>query len=452
MSPDRLPNLNHALSANFPGSSGLFFALPFIRLNQVSFHMPVKKIDSRSEVDCYGELALPANAYWGAATARSLLLSVEARDPHPSFLEAALYLEKSIALTNSEYECLDAAIARSISQAVDETLAGQWQDQFQTKLMQPDAIGAFFANVSEFLSNRAGEMLGAQPGSYALVNPLLHIRKERNAAGDFLNLTKLSLCLLQCDLNIALVDLERMLRKKALEFERDQRGASKQNAQAALSCRSDLPALLNGFGQEVGACARQIGESCLKLQVLGPVLENTQEKWDERNRVILLKLSNLSGLKLQYAEEKEFSPAALNQLALLSASLRGLTLILKQIASTLKTKLGNLQITVPSPYAISPGATKDANTQMYLRPDGSDNTSCELLLDFVAMVSCQLLALDLSISMALQQADGCELAMLPLLSCNLLSSMQTLKQTVLIFNKRCLQGLGVAQNVSAIVC
>ena len=124
--------------------------------------MSGRKTEQRTEKDRFGEISLPANVYWGAQTARSCQNGIKLSQLNPRFLEALLLLHKAAALTNVECGRLEPVIGRTIAQVVDETLSGQWQDQFIIAPLQLASTFDIIANVREVLANRAGEILGAR--------------------------------------------------------------------------------------------------------------------------------------------------------------------------------------------------------------------------------------------------------------------------------------------------
>lgn len=77
------------------------------------------------ESDSLGTIEVPANVYWGAQTARSLIHFHIGRDMMPPELIRFFgILKKAAALVNMELGKLQAEKARWIVQAADEVIAG----------------------------------------------------------------------------------------------------------------------------------------------------------------------------------------------------------------------------------------------------------------------------------------------------------------------------------------
>src|SRR6202167_5053125 len=86
----------------------------------------------RIESDSMGTIEVPSNVYWGAQTARSLVLFNSGRDGMPPELIRAFgILKKAAALVNQELGKLPADKARLIAQAAEEGTAGKLKDRLR---------------------------------------------------------------------------------------------------------------------------------------------------------------------------------------------------------------------------------------------------------------------------------------------------------------------------------
>src|SRR5207302_8824915 len=94
----------------------------------------VTKKAMRVETDSIGPIEVPANVYWGAQTARSLLHFNIGRDRMPPELIRAFgILKKAAALVNQDLGKLPDDKVRLISQAADEVIAGRLDEQFPVR-------------------------------------------------------------------------------------------------------------------------------------------------------------------------------------------------------------------------------------------------------------------------------------------------------------------------------
>ena len=81
---------------------------------------------TRVESDSLGEIAVPADRYWGAQTERSRRYFTigDERFPRP-FLRALGRVKRAAAEANASLGVLDAALARAIIAAADEVIDGR---------------------------------------------------------------------------------------------------------------------------------------------------------------------------------------------------------------------------------------------------------------------------------------------------------------------------------------
>ena len=127
---------------------------------------------TRIESDSMGKIEVPANVYWGAQTQRSLLHFNIGRDTMPPELVWAFgILKKACALVNLDLRKLSAEKAKLITQAADEVISGQLNDQFPLRIWQTGSGTQTNMNVNEVISNRAIEIAGGEMGSKKPIHP-----------------------------------------------------------------------------------------------------------------------------------------------------------------------------------------------------------------------------------------------------------------------------------------
>lgn len=92
---------------------------------------------TRIEHDTMGEIAVPAKAYWGAQTQRSLENFKIGSERLPrSLIRAMALVKKSAAIINTELKQLDPQLLSLIVTAADEVIAGEWDEQFPLVIWQ----------------------------------------------------------------------------------------------------------------------------------------------------------------------------------------------------------------------------------------------------------------------------------------------------------------------------
>lgn len=141
----------------------------------------------RTETDSFGEIQVPADKYYGANTARSIINfnigGPSERMPLP-IIKAFAILKKCAARVNQEYG-LDSTIADLIVKVADEIIAGQLWDHFPLVVWQTGSGTQTNMNVNEVISNRAIELSGGTMGSKHPVHPNDHVNMSQSSNDTF---------------------------------------------------------------------------------------------------------------------------------------------------------------------------------------------------------------------------------------------------------------------------
>lgn len=140
----------------------------------------------RTERDTFGDIAVPANALWGAQTQRSLHHFAISTETMPQELILALArVKRSCAQVNSNLGLLDEPVAQAIAQAVEEVLAGTHPHAFPLSVWQTGSGTQSNMNMNEVLANRASELLGGPRGMSRLVHPNDQVNKGQSSNDVF---------------------------------------------------------------------------------------------------------------------------------------------------------------------------------------------------------------------------------------------------------------------------
>ncbi|MCW6511513.1 class II fumarate hydratase [Lichenifustis flavocetrariae] len=127
---------------------------------------------TRKEFDSMGTVEVPADTYYGAQTARSLVHFSIGDDRMPKAVYHAYgIVKKACALVNQAEGRLPAWKADPIVRAADEAVAGKLDDHFPLYVWQTGSGTQSNMNVNEVLSNRAIQLLGGELGTQEPVGP-----------------------------------------------------------------------------------------------------------------------------------------------------------------------------------------------------------------------------------------------------------------------------------------
>ncbi len=143
-------------------------------------------MEYRIETDSMGEVKVPANKYYGAQTARSLM-NFKIGDEHfPRELIRALgILKKAAALVNEDVGWLPPEKTKLIVQAADEVIAGKLDEHFPLVVWQTGSGTQTNMNSNEVISNRAIELAGGELGSKKPIHPNDDVNKAQSSNDTF---------------------------------------------------------------------------------------------------------------------------------------------------------------------------------------------------------------------------------------------------------------------------
>ncbi len=143
-------------------------------------------MEYRIESDTMGEIKVPADKYYGAQTARSLMNFKIGYEKMPRELIRALgILKKAAALTNKELGMLPAEKADLIVKAADEVIDGKLDEHFPLVVWQTGSGTQTNMNTNEVIANRAIELAGGELGSKKPVHPNDDVNKAQSSNDTF---------------------------------------------------------------------------------------------------------------------------------------------------------------------------------------------------------------------------------------------------------------------------
>ncbi|HVO75601.1 MAG TPA: class II fumarate hydratase [Ignavibacteriaceae bacterium] len=143
-------------------------------------------MDFRLESDSMGGIKVPANKYYGAQTARSLMNFKIGGETMPKELIRAFgILKKAAALVNKELGLLPEEKVNLIVKAADEIIEGKLDEHFPLVVWQTGSGTQTNMNVNEVISNRAIEIAGGVMGSKKPIHPNDDVNKAQSSNDTF---------------------------------------------------------------------------------------------------------------------------------------------------------------------------------------------------------------------------------------------------------------------------
>jgi len=146
-------------------------------------------MEFRKEKDTMGIVEVPANAYWGAQTERSVENFKIARETNKmprEIIEAFAYLKKAAALTNFDAGVLPKEKCDLICKVCDEILEGKWMDQFPLVVWQTGSGTQSNMNVNEVIAYRAHVINGGSlMDEKKIIHPNDDVNKSQSSNDTF---------------------------------------------------------------------------------------------------------------------------------------------------------------------------------------------------------------------------------------------------------------------------
>ena len=142
--------------------------------------------DTRTETDSIGPVEVPASAYWGAQTQRSIEnFPFGPEERMPIGIVHALAIVKQAAARVNRRHGLPAEIADAIEAAAADVAAGKFDDQFPLVIWQTGSGTQSNMNANEVIAGIANERLAGTRGGKAPVHPNDHVNMSQSSNDSF---------------------------------------------------------------------------------------------------------------------------------------------------------------------------------------------------------------------------------------------------------------------------
>jgi aspartate ammonia-lyase len=220
---------------------------------------------TRVEHDLLGDLAVPADAYYGVQTARALenfrISGVELR-LYPNFIKGLAMTKLAAARANFETGGFSQEILTGIEGACNELIEGKLHDQFRLDVYQGGAGTSTNMNANEVIANRALELMGHQKGEYKYCDPHDHVNRSQSTNDSYPTAMHIGMALGNAEVIAAFSKLVEAFRAKGEEF-----------ASILKMGRTQLQdAVPMTLGQEFAAFAETLDDEVKALETIRKVL------------------------------------------------------------------------------------------------------------------------------------------------------------------------------------
>ncbi len=388
---------------------------------------------TRTESDSMGKIEVPAEAYWGAQTQRSIHHFAIGQNKMPEELIRAFgILKKAASIANHELGLLSKEKMNFIMTVADEIIAGKLLDQFPLTVWQTGSGTQTNMNVNEVIANRAAEMAGQKRGGKNPVHPNDDVNRSQSSNDTF-----------PTAMHIAAIET---LVKKLIPALKELRNAlvKKQHAFAKIikvgrtHLQDAVPLTLgqefSGYVAQLDAALKNIESTLPQLYELalgGTAVGTGLNAHPKFAKLVADTIARLTELPFVTAPNKFAALAAHDAIVFASGALKTLACALMKIANDIRwlgsgPRCGLGELILP---ANEPGSS--------IMPGKVNPTQCEAL----TMVCVQVMGNDTAITIAGSQGNFELNVFKPLMIHNLSHSINILADAMRMFTAFCIEGL-----------
>lgn len=386
----------------------------------------------RMEHDSMGEVAVPADRYWGAQTQRShenFPIGVGQETMPAEVIHAFGILKKAAAVANHACrpEKMTEEKMTAICRACDEVIDGRLDDHFPLVVWQTGSGTQSNMNANEVVANRGNELVGKK---------LLH-------PNDDVNMSQSSNDTFPTAMHIAAVTiLEKRVLPAVDTLAATIRRLEEENEGVVKSGRTHLQdATPIAFSQEISGWRsslerdRQLIEASLpplrELAIGGTAVGTGLNAPKGFDVSVAALVSELTGTCFTTAPNKFHALTSKDELVFAHGALKALACDMMKIANDVRwlasgPRDGLGEIFIPEN---EPGSS--------IMPGKVNPTQCEA----VTMVAVQVMGNDLAVGMAASQGNFELNVFMPVCIYNFIQSARLLSEAIFSFNDRCAAGI-----------
>jgi fumarate hydratase class II len=392
---------------------------------------------TRVETDSMGKIDVPADRYYGAQSARSLIHfdigdADSPRDVMPrEIIRAMAVLKKAAALVNRDLGKLDDEKTKLIVQAADEVIAGKLAAHFPLRVWQTGSGTQTNMNVNEVISNRAIELGGGEMGSKKPVHPNDHVNMSQSSNDTFPTAMHMAAAEAMVDMLPAVQRLRDALDAKAQEW-KDVVKVGRTHLQDAtpLTLGQEFSGYVSQLDRDLDRC-RYALDGLYDLAIGGTAVGTGLNAHPEFAERAAKKIAELTQLPFRSHPNKFAALASHDEVVFASGALKTLAASLMKIANDIRwlasgPRAGIGELILPEN---EPGSS--------IMPGKVNPTQSEAM----TMVCVQVFGNDVAIGFGGSQGNFELNVFNPVMIYNFLHSCRLLKDACTMFREHAVEGL-----------
>ncbi|PZR56967.1 MAG: class II fumarate hydratase [Candidatus Meridianibacter frigidus] len=400
---------------------------------------------TRSESDSMGKIDVPADKYYGAQSARSLINfdigdGTTPRDVMPTqVIKAMGTLKKACALVNHGLGKLDKEKSDLIVAAADEVIAGKLTAHFPLRVWQTGSGTQSNMNVNEVISNRAIEMAGGEMGSKMPVHPNDHVNMSQSSNDTFPTAMHMAAAEAMMEMLPAVKRLRDALDAKVKEWMHIVKvGRTHLQDATPLTLGQEFSGYVSQLDRAIDACKLAL-DKLYDLAIGGTAVGTGLNAHPEFGERTAKKIADLTGLPFRSHPNKFAALASHDDFVFASGALKALGAALMKIANDIRwlgsgPRAGIGELSLPEN---EPGSS--------IMPGKVNPTQSEAM----TMVVVQVYGNDLAISFGASQGNFELNVFNPVMIYNFLHSTTLLRDACTMFREHCVEGLTANEEIIA---
>ena len=395
---------------------------------------------TRKEKDLLGERLIPDKALYGIQTLRAKenFKITNTKLKHYSELIIALAMvKKAAAIANFKLGILQNKKYEAIKSACDEIISGKWHGHFIVDMVQGGAGTSTNMNANEVIANRGLEIMGHSRGDYQHLHPNNDVNLSQSTNDAYPTAVRLSIILSHKRYLDSLYDLSYALKQKSIEFsDVIKMGRTQMQDAVPITLGQEFNGWKATIKEDIGVVKNSIKsftEINMGATAVGTGINSDPEYCD----LVIDELTRIADIEMFRARNLIEATSDMGAFVTFSSILKRNAIKLSKICNDLRLlssgpRTGINEINLPP---VQPGSS--------IMP-GKVNP---VIPEVVNQIAFQVIGNDLTVTLAAEAGQLQLNAMEPIITFNILKSLNMLTQGIKSLTEKCINGITVNKEI-----